>query len=120
MLLNFLKRIFRRNKIYISIRKPYKWTSFKRIVIIKLNGKKIGFMRELETWDDDYFICGFVINEEFRGKGYGSQALQRVIDFCRKEHRASKIRLSCSPVRRPFYERNGFVHESDNHMYYNL
>lgn len=51
--------------------------------IIELNGSAIGKIR-VEREGSGAFICGFGILPEFRGKGYGREALKKTIEMINK------------------------------------
>ena len=60
--------------------------------------KMIGFTmfafdEDYEDPDDRYWLWRLMIDESFQGKGYGTAALQRIIQYF-KDHGANNIRLS--------------------------
>ncbi len=65
---------------------------------IYCDGKMIGFTmfafdEDYEDPDDRYWLWRFMIDERFQGKGYGTAALQVIIQYY-KDHGANNIRLS--------------------------
>ena len=65
---------------------------------ISCDGKIIGFTmfafdEEYEDPDDRYWLWRFMIDEGLQGKGYGTAALQVIIQYF-KDHGANNIRLS--------------------------
>ena len=65
---------------------------------IYCDGEMVGFTmfafdEEYENPDDRFWLWRFMIDENLQGKGYGTAALQVVIQYF-KEHGASNIRLS--------------------------
>ena len=65
---------------------------------IYCDGKIIGFTmfafdEEYEDPDDRYWLWRFMIDEGLQGKGYGTAALQVIIQYF-KDHGANNIRLS--------------------------
>jgi diamine N-acetyltransferase len=73
----------------------------------------VGF---LMLWDDDelpeYFLWRFMIAEPCQGRGYGAQAIQRLVEYVKTRPNAKELGVSCelgpgSPEQ--FYLRQGFV-----------
>ena len=73
----------------------------------------VGF---LMLWDDDeqpeYFLWRFMIGEPCQGRGYGAQAIQRLVEYVKTRPNARELGVSCelgpgSPEQ--FYVRQGFV-----------
>lgn len=73
----------------------------------------VGF---LMLYDDDeepnYFLWRFMIAEPCQGRGYGAQAIQRLVEYVRTRPNAKELGVSCdvepgSP--QLFYEKQGFV-----------
>ena len=65
---------------------------------IYCDGKMVGFTmfafdEDYEDPDDRYWLWRFMIDERFQGKGYGTAALQVIIQYF-KENGANNIRLS--------------------------
>lgn len=59
-----------------------------------------------------YFLWRLMIAEPFHGRGYGRQAIQRLVDYVRTRPQANELLVSCgqgegSP--QGFYESLGFV-----------
>ena len=73
-------------------------------------------------FDDVYFrIDGIDIEEEYRGKGYGTKAMEQLIDFA-KSHGVLFIRAECPSCRINFYKRLGAIFEcrtEDDETYIN-
>ena len=73
----------------------------------------VGF---LMLWDDDeepdYFLWRFMIAAPCQGRGYGAQAIQRLVEYVQTRPNAKELGVSCelgpgSPEQ--FYVRQGFV-----------
>ena len=65
---------------------------------VTCDGKMIGFTmfafdEDYEDPNDRYWLWRFMIDESFQGKGYGTAALQVIIQYF-KDHGANNIRLS--------------------------
>lgn len=65
---------------------------------IYCNEKMVGFTmfafdEEYEDLNDRYWLWRFMIDEKFQGNGYGTAALQAIIQYFR-DHGANNIRLS--------------------------
>lgn len=65
---------------------------------IYCDGKMVGFTMfafDEEYWDpnDRYWLWRFMIDEKLQGKGYGTAALQVIIQYF-KNHGANNVRLS--------------------------
>jgi GNAT superfamily N-acetyltransferase len=74
----------------------------------------VGFMMIV---DDDqtpeYFLWRFMIGAPFQGRGYGAQAIQRLVEYVRTRPGAKELLVSCgqgegSPE--GFYMKQGFLH----------
>lgn len=82
---------------------------------IYVDGKMIGYVMVIYDYDvPEYDIWHMMIDESMQGHGYGSAALDRVIDYIRTKPFGSsnRVALTCSkdnPVARTVYERKGFV-----------
>jgi diamine N-acetyltransferase len=73
----------------------------------------VGF---LMLWDDDempeYFLWRFMIAEPCQGRGYGAQAIQRLVEYVKTRPNAKELGVSCelgSGSPEQFYVRQGFV-----------
>ncbi len=81
---------------------------------IYAEGKMIGYI--MVIYDDDvpeYDIWHMMIDESMQGRGYGSEALDRVIDYIRTKPfgDSSRIALTCNKsndIARRLYEQKGF------------
>lgn len=82
---------------------------------IYVDGKMIGYVMVIYDYDvPEYDIWHMMIDESMQGHGYGSAALDRVIDYIRTKPFGSsnRVALTCNkdnPVARTVYERKGFV-----------
>lgn len=82
---------------------------------IYVDGKMIGYVMVIYDYDvPEYDIWHMMIDESMQGQGYGSAALDRVIDYIRTKPFGSsnRVALTCNkdnPVARTVYERKGFV-----------
>ena len=81
---------------------------------IYAEGKMVGYVMVIYDYDvPEYDIWHMMIDESVQGKGYGSDALDRVIDFIRTKPfgDSDRVALTCSrqnPVARKLYEKKGF------------
>ena len=69
---------------------------------IYCNGKMVGFTmfafdEDYEDPNDRYWLWRFMIDERFQRKGYGTAALEAIIEYFR-DHGANNIRLSTKPA----------------------
>ena len=82
---------------------------------IYADGKMIGYVMVIYDYDvPEYDIWHMMIDETMQGHGYGSAALDRVIDYVRTKPFGSsnRVALTCNkdnPIARTVYERKGFV-----------
>lgn len=76
--------------------------------------KMVGYVMFIYDYDvPEYDIWHMVIDEAVQGRGYGSMALDRVIDYIRTKPFGSsdRIALTCNkenPIALRLYERKGF------------
>lgn len=70
---------------------------------------------------DNYWIGGFQIDNAFQGKGYGKQAMAKILSFIKQEHpHCQVISLTVEPSNeqaRRLYEQVGFVSEHGRNQY---
>jgi diamine N-acetyltransferase len=72
----------------------------------------VGFLMLNDKPDEqEYFLWRFMIAEPYHGRGYGRQAIERLIDYVRTRPGAKELLVSCgqgagSP--QGFYQRLGF------------
>ena len=77
-------------------------------------GKMIGYVMVIYDYDvPEYDIWHMMIDESVQGQGYGSEALERVIEYIRTKPFGDSGRIAltcnkCNPVARKLYERKGF------------
>lgn len=72
------------------------------------------------------YVChveDVVVRKECRGQGIGTQMLQLVIDWCRKNKwdddiRVYKIRLGCKETLEKFYKQSGFTRAGNDMVCY--
>ena len=82
---------------------------------IYADGKMIGYVMVIYDLDvPEYDIWHMMIDGSMQGQGYGSAALERVIDYIRTKPFGSsnRVALTCNkdnPLARKLYERKGFV-----------
>jgi diamine N-acetyltransferase len=73
----------------------------------------VGFMMMVDDPDEpEYFLWRFMIAELYQGRGYGRQAIERLVDYVRTRPGARELGVSCglgegSPE--GFYLKAGFV-----------
>ena len=81
---------------------------------IYADGKMIGYVMIIYDYDiPEYDIWHMMIDESVQGKGYGTEALGRVIEYNRTKPfgDSGRIALTCNknnPVARKLYESKGF------------
>ena len=81
---------------------------------IYANGKMVGYVMVIYDYDvPEYDIWHMMIDEAEQGKGYGSAALDRVIEYIRTKPfgDSGRVALTCNrnnPIVRQLYERKGF------------
>ena len=81
---------------------------------IYADGKMIGYVMIIYDYDiPEYDIWHMMIDESVQGKGYGTEALDRVIEYIRTKPfgDSGRIALTCNknnPVARKLYESKGF------------
>ena len=77
-------------------------------------GKMVGYVMVIYDYDvPEYDIWHMMIDESMQGRGYGSAALDLVIDYIRTKPfgDSGRVALTCSknnPVARKLYEKKGF------------
>ncbi len=82
---------------------------------IYTEGKMVGYVMVIYDFDvPEYDIWHMVIDESMQGHGYGSAALDRVIEYIRTKPfgDSGRVALTCNkdnPVARKLYESKGFV-----------
>ncbi len=81
---------------------------------IYAEGKMVGYVMVIYDYDvPEYDIWHMMIDESMQGRGYGGQALDRVLDYIRTKPfgGSDRVALTCSknnPVARRLYESRGF------------
>ena len=79
------------------------------------DGKMIGYVMVIYDYDiPEYDIWHMMIDESMQGKGYGGEALDRVIEYIRTKPfgDSGRIALTCNknnPVAKKLYESKGFA-----------
>ena len=103
--------------------------------LVRLDGRCIGtiLLGEAIPWDTDppqvkhqpfYRLMGFVIDKNYRSRGYGGMILEETIQRLYQEFGARPIVLGCHKENQraaQFYERHGFVktdYMEDHDQYY--
>ena len=82
---------------------------------IYADGKMVGYVMVIYDYDiPEYDIWHMMIDEAEQGHGYGSAALDRVIDYIRTKPFGSsnRVALTCNKdnsIARKMYERRGFA-----------
>lgn len=62
------------------------------------SNRLVGFlMYAFNPNDESYWVCRLMVDRYFQGKGYGKQAMQRVIQEIRKRPDCSELKLSIEP-----------------------
>ena len=78
------------------------------------NGKMVGYVMVIYDYDvPEYDIWHMMMDEAEQGKGYGSAALDRVIEYIRTKPfgDSGRVALTCNknnPIARKLYESKGF------------
>ena len=81
---------------------------------IYANGKMVGYVMVIYDYDvPEYDIWHMMMDEAEQGKGYGSAALDRVIEYIGTKPfgDSGRVALTCNrnnPIARQLYERKGF------------
>jgi diamine N-acetyltransferase len=81
---------------------------------IYADGKMVGYVMVIYDYDiPEYDIWHMMIDESMQGRGFGSEALDRVIEYIRTKPfgDSGRIALTCNknnPVARKLYESKGF------------
>ena len=81
---------------------------------IYAEGKMIGYAMVIYDYDiPEYDIWHMMIDESMQGRGYGSAAMDRVIDYIKTKPfgDSDRVALTCNkdnPVARKLYEKKGF------------
>ena len=82
---------------------------------IYAEGRMVGYVMVIYDYDvPEYDIWHMMIDESFQGQGYGSAALDRVLDYIRTKPfgPSGRVALTChknNPVARRLYESRGFL-----------
>ena len=82
---------------------------------IYAEGKMIGYIMVIYDYDvPEYDIWHMMIDRAEQGRGYGSEALDRVIEYIKTKPfgNSNRVALTCNknnPVARKLYESRGFV-----------
>ena len=77
-------------------------------------GKMIGYVMVIYDYDvPEYDIWHMIIDESAQGRGYGSEALDRVIEYIKTKPFGDSDRVAltchkCNPVAGKLYEKKGF------------
>lgn len=77
--------------------------------------KMVGYVMVIYDWDvPEYDVWHMMIDEAAQGRGYGGEALDRVIEYIRTKPfgDSDRVALTCNkdnPVARGLYESRGFV-----------
>ena len=82
---------------------------------IYADGRMVGYVMVIYDYDiPEYDIWHMVVDEAEQGRGYGSEALDRVIEYIATKPfgDSSRVALTCNkdnPIAIRLYERKGFV-----------
>ena len=97
-----------------SLAQAYVYRNQCRPFGIYAEGKMVGYVMVIYDYDvPEYDIWHMMIDESMQGRGFGSDALDRVIEYIRTKPfgDSGRIALTCSknnPVARKLYESRGF------------
>lgn len=75
--------------------------------------QEIGFIG-LKIYDDEIYIYRFLIDENFRGKGIGTEVLNLIIDRARYENKDISLDVFEKNEAKKLYERVGFKNRYTN------
>ena len=81
---------------------------------IYAEGKMVGYVMVIYDYDiPEYDIWHMMIDESMQGRGYGSKALDRVMEYIRTKPfgDSNRVALTCNkqnPIARKMYESKGF------------
>lgn len=75
--------------------------------------QEIGFIG-LKVYDDEIYIYRFLIDENFRGKGIGTEVLNLIIDRARYENKDISLDVFEKNEAKKLYERVGFKNRYTN------
>ena len=81
---------------------------------IYAEGKMVGYVMVIYDYDiPEYDIWHMMIDESMQGRGYGSKALDRVMEYIRTKPfgDSNRVALTCNkqnPIARKLYESKGF------------
>lgn len=82
---------------------------------IYADGKMVGYVMIIYDWDvPEYDVWHMMIDESAQGRGFGGEALDRVIEYIRTKPfgDSDRVALTCNkdnPVARGLYESRGFA-----------
>ena len=82
---------------------------------IYAEGEMVGYVMVIYDWDiPEYDIWHMMIDEKEQGRGFGGEALDRVLDYIRTKPfgRSDRVALTCNkenPAAMKLYERKGFL-----------
>lgn len=82
---------------------------------IYADGKMVGYVMVIYDWDvPEYDVWHMMIDESAQGRGFGGEALDRVIAYIRTKPfgDSDRVALTCNrdnPVARGLYESRGFA-----------
>lgn len=82
---------------------------------IYADGKMVGYVMVIYDYDiPEYDIWHMMIDESMQGRGYGSEALDRVIDYIKSKPFGDSGRIALTvnkenPTARKLYEQKGFA-----------
>ena len=97
-----------------SLAQAYVYRNQCRPFGIYAEGKMVGYVMVIYDYDvPEYDIWHMMIDESMQGRGFGSDALDRVIEYIRTKPfgDSGRIALTCNknnPVARKLYESRGF------------
>lgn len=73
----------------------------------------VGFMMYTKNYEEnELYLCRFMIDQKYQGKGYGKDALDKLKEIAMSDENIKKITLSTNPKNEngiKIYEKFGFV-----------
>lgn len=73
----------------------------------------VGFLMYTKNYDEnELYLCRFMIDQKYQGKGYGKGALDLLKEIAMSDEKINKVKLSTNPENKNgirIYEKFGFV-----------
>jgi len=88
------------------------------IMLLEINKKVVGTIKiifERKFYNNNCYVMHIedvVVDEKYRGKGYGKMLIDYAIRLSEDNKDCYKIILNCSEEKKPFYEKCKFINEN--------